>query len=399
MILAAKERKPPVEKQRFVIPGARLAHQHAPLQGRLDKAIARVIRRAVFTPAAEVAAFEAEFAAYVGVNYAIGVASGSAALLLALKGLGIEAGDEVISVPNVDISASAPISQSGARLVWVDIDPRSFNLEPSGLAGRITPKTRAIVVTHMYGQPAELDSILAVADRHGLPLVEDAALATGATYRGRPVGSFGQVGCFSFSPGKLLGAFGKAGMVVTNDRDIAHRVKMFSSYGFRLASLAEIERGVVGAPFVYEAEGYNARLDELQAAVLRVKLPALDGWTRRRQAHAALYRDMLAELEPEHVWLPQEPPGAKPAYRVFVIRTRRRQELMRHLAEAGIWSGLHYVPPLHLQPLYHYLGYQAGSFPQTEQVAEELLCLPTIPELTEAEVERVGQTIRHFFLA
>lgn len=383
--------------QEFVIPGSRLARQHAAIQTELDRAVAGVIRRAIFTPGPEVETYEAEFAAYVGVKYAVGVSSGSAAVLLALKALGLQPGDEVISTPQVDISASAPVTQAGARLVWVDIHPRTYNLDPEQLAAAITPRTRAVVAAHMYGNPADLLPILEIANRHGLPVIEDAALAVGATYRRQPVGSWGTLGCFSFSPGKILGAFGKAGMVVTNDAALAQQMRVWSSYGFDLASLKAIERGEVGAQFAYQAEGFNARLDELQAAVLRVKLRYLDEWSRRRRENAACYREMLADLEPEHLLLPQDTPDTEPAFRVFVIRSPRRDGLMHHLAKSGIWSGLNYVPPLHLQPVYSYLGHRQGDFPQTEQVARELLCLPTIPELSRQEIERVGETIRQFF--
>jgi dTDP-4-amino-4,6-dideoxygalactose transaminase/ABC-type branched-subunit amino acid transport system substrate-binding protein len=383
--------------QKFVIPGSRLAQQHAAIQTELDQAVAAVIRRAVFTPGPEVEAFEAEFASYIGVKYAIGVSSGSAAVLLALKSLGLQPGDEVISTPQVDISASAPVTQAGGRLVWVDIHPRTYNLDPEQLAPPITPRTRAIVVAHMYGNPADMQRILAIAGRHGLPVIEDAALAVGATCQERQVGSGGTLGCFSFSPGKILGAFGKAGMVVTNDAALTQQVRMWSSYGFDRASLEAIERGKVGAQFEYRAEGFNARLDELQAAVLRVKLRHLDSWIRRRRENARLYRELLADLEPEHLLLPQDTLGAEPAFRLFVIRLPQRDRLMRHLAEAGIWSGLNYVPPLHLQPIYHYLGYHPGDFPQTELVARELLCLPAMPELSGQEIEQVGERVRQFF--
>jgi dTDP-4-amino-4,6-dideoxygalactose transaminase len=388
---------PTVLTPKFVIPGSRLAQQHAAIQTELDQAVAAVIRRAVFTPGAEVEAFETEFAGYIGVKYAIGVSSGSAAVLLALKALGLQPGDEVISTPQVDISASAPVTQAGGRLVWADINPRTYNLDPEQLAAAITPRTRAIIVAHMYGNPADMQPILEIAGRHGLPIIEDAALAVGAIYQGRQVGSWGTLGCFSFSPGKILGAFGKAGMVVSNDATLAQQVRMWSSYGFDLTSLEAIERGAVGAQFKYQAEGFNARLDELQAAVLRVKLRHLDGWVRRRRENASVYRQKLADLEPEQLLLPRDTVGAEPAFRVFVIRSPQRDRLMRHLAEAGTWSGLSYVPPLHLQPVYHYLGYRPSDFPQTELVARELLCLPMIPELSGQEIEQVGETIRQFF--
>ncbi|MFN8453109.1 MAG: DegT/DnrJ/EryC1/StrS family aminotransferase [Anaerolineae bacterium] len=351
--------------------------QPSTLQPSIRAAIARVIERGVFTPSVEVETFEQEFTAYLGVKHAVGVASGSAALLLALKALGLGPGDEIISTPQVDISVSAPISQAGVRQVWVDIHPRTYNLEPAELERKITPRTRAIVATHMYGNPVDMEPLLPIARRHQLPVVEDASLALGATYRGQPVGTLGDVACFSFSPGKILSACGKAGLVTTNNAALARHVRVLSSYGFKPDSLATIERGVAGAQFEYEAEGFNARLDELQAAVLRVKLPHLAEEVWKRRQYAAIYRDMLAELEPEHLLLPQATPGSEPLYRIFVIRSPRRDELLRHLAAAGLWAGLSYVPPLHLQPVYGYLGYRLGDFPQTEVVAQELQCLPT----------------------
>ena len=324
--------------QKYLISGARLPQQLAAIQAELYEAIGRVMRRAVFTPAVEVEAFEKEFADYVGIKYAVGVASGSAAVMLALIALGLEPGDEVISTPNVDISASAPITHSGARLVWVDINPRTYNLDPERLEDGITARTRVIVVTHLYGNPADMGPILEIANKYSIPVIEDAALAIGATYQGRQVGGLGTLGCFSFSPGKVLGALGKAGMVVTNQADLARRVKVLSSYGFQPASLEAIERGGVGAPFEYEAEGFNARLDELQAAVLRVKLGYLAEWVRRRREHASHYRELLADLEPEHLLLPQEIPGAASSFRVFVIRSAQRHHnpARRHNLRRGL---------------------------------------------------------------
>lgn len=383
----------------FVIPGSRLLQQHAAIQGELAAAIDRVMRRGVFTPSIEVEAFEGEFAHYLGVRHAVGVASGSAALMLAARAVGLEPGQEVICAPNVDISVSAPLTHAGGRLAWVDIDPRRYNLDPLRLAERVSLQTGAIVAVHLYGNPADMAAIQEIAATYQTPVIEDAALAAGATYQGQRVGSLGDVGCFSFSPGKMLGALGKAGMVVTNNPDIAERVRTLASYGFHLASLQAIEQGVVGAQFEYACEGYNARLDELQAAVLRVKLRYLDRWVQRRRENAAIYRALLADLEPEHLLLPLDTRASEPAYRVFVIRAPLRNELMNYLAAAGIWTGLHYVPSLHLQPLYQHLGYGPGDFPVTEQVANELLCLPAHPELLAAEVEQVAQSVRAFFLS
>jgi dTDP-4-amino-4,6-dideoxygalactose transaminase len=317
--------------------------------------------------------------------------------MLALIALGKEAGAEVISVPNVDISASAPIAHAGARAVWVDINPRSYNIDPELLEDRISTRTRAIVAVHMYGNPADMDPILRIADQHRIPVVEDAALAHGAWYTGRRVGSLGKIACFSFCPGKILGAVGQAGIVVTDDAALAERVRILASHGFEPQGLEAIVRGQVGARFEYVTEGYNAQMDELQAAVLRVKLRHLDAMLERRRANAAIYRELLSDLEPEHLLLPQDTPGSQPVYRMFVIRCSRRDELQRFLAAEGIWTGLAYVPPLHLQPAYKHLGYRPGAFPRTEQVAEELLCLPTVPELSTQEVRTVADRIRSFF--
>jgi dTDP-4-amino-4,6-dideoxygalactose transaminase len=317
--------------------------------------------------------------------------------MLALLALGTEQGDEIISVPNVDISASAPIAHAGGRAVWVDIDPRTYNLDPSGLEEAITARTRAIIAVHMYGNPADMAPIVSIAQFHGLPVVEDAALGPGATYAGQKVGSLGRVACFSFCPGKVLGALGQAGVVVTNDTSLAERVRIFGNYGLDPRGLKAIVRGDVGARFVASLQGYNCRMDELQAAVLRVKLRHLDRLLDRRRANAAIYREALASLEPEHLLLPQDTPGSEPVYRMFVIRCRQRDRLQAYLAEAGIWSGLAYVPPVHLQPAYEHLGYRPGSLPRTEQVAEELLCLPTVPELSKQEVQTVADRIRTYF--
>ena len=264
------------QKLRIMIPGNRLAQQYESIRVSLDEAISRVTQRGVFTPSIEVEAFEEEFARYVGVRHAVSVASGSMAVMLALRALGIKAGDEVISVPNVDVAASAPIAHAGGRAIWVDILPRSYNLDPDQLEDQITSKTRAIVAVHMYGNPAEMDRILEIAGRFEIPVVEDAALALGAVYRGQQVGTIGHIGCFSFAPGKILGALGKAGMVVTNDADLAKQVRVLSMYGFHPSSIEATQSGSAGARFEYLVEGFNACMDELQAAILRVKLRHLD---------------------------------------------------------------------------------------------------------------------------
>ena len=385
------------QKLQITIPGNRLAQQYRSIQVSLDEAISRVTQRGVFTPSIEVAAFEEEFARYIGVRYAISVASGGTAGMLALRALGIKDGDEVISVPNVDVAASAPIAHAGGRAIWVDILPRTYNLDPDQLEAQITPKTRAIVAVHMYGNPAAMNRILEIAGRFEIPVVEDAALALGAVYCGQQVGAIGRIGCFSFAPGKILGALGKAGMVVTNDPDLAKEVRVLSTYGFDPSSLQAIQSGTAGARFEYLVEGFNASMDELQGAILRVKLKHLDHWLRGRRENARLYRKLLSVLEPEHLLLPEDTPGSEPVFRFFVVRSPKRDGLMKRLSDAGIWSGLAYVPLLHVQRVYQHLNYSIGSFPQAEKVSEELLCLPTVPELSLEEVETVSETVLQFF--
>ncbi|MBM3449952.1 MAG: DegT/DnrJ/EryC1/StrS family aminotransferase [Armatimonadetes bacterium] len=382
---------------RAPIPMARLQQQYASIKDEVDEAIARVVGRAVFTADREVDAFEAEYAAFAGARHGIAVGSGSEAIQFALEALQIQDGDEVISVPNVDVSASSAITHAGARVVWTDIDPRTYNLDPDGLEAKITPRTRAIVAVHMYGNPADLDRIGAIATRHGIPIVEDGCLAVGARYGGKGVGSWGALGSFSFSPFKTLGAYGQGGMITTNDEGLAKRARMLSRHGFLPETLRAIHHQTPGAKFDYEIEGHNGLLDEIQAAILRVKLRHLPAWLTRRRENAAVYRARLADLEPEHLMLPVDTPGGEPVHRVFVLRAQRRDELLRHLVAHRISAGTHYVPPLHFQTAYRHLGLGRGSFPQTELVADELICLPTIPEVAASEIEIVCDTIRAFY--
>jgi dTDP-4-amino-4,6-dideoxygalactose transaminase len=381
----------------FRIPLSRLTVQHELLRPELDEAIERVLRRGVFAPDEEVYGFENEFAAYLGARYAVAVGSGGAALTFALLSVGISAGDEVVSVPNVDLSASAPITHAGARLAWADIDDRSYTLDPAGLERRITPRTRAVIAVHAYGNPADMDPILQICREHRLAVIEDAALAPGAVYRGRRVGTFGDAACFSFSPTKPLGAIGEAGMIVTNDAGAAERARLISDHGYSRRSIASIRHGEIGAPYEYAVEGFNGVMDELQAAVLRVKLKHLNGWIERRRSHVAIYRAMLAHLEPEYLLLPRATPGSQPAFRSFVVRSSARTELMWYLAGRGIATSLAYGPPLHLHPVYKYLGYARGTLPRSESVAEELLGLPLAPELSEGEIHDVASEIQTFF--
>lgn len=363
-----------------------LAGQYQSMKSEFDEAIQTLLVRGVLEMGHDLEAFEAEFAQFCDARYAIGVGSGTAALQVALLACGIEPGDEVISVPNTDISGASAISHCGAKVVWVDIDPQTYNIDPGKIEEKITPRTRAILPVHLYGHPADMGPILSIAKTHGLVVIEDAALALGARYRGRRVGALGQAGCFSFAPSKILGAFGDGGMVITDDEEVARMAKLYRSYGEDGMRYQQYASVAIHSPFNYVVEGVHSHLDTLQAAILRIKLRRLEEWNRRRRAIAQEYDTMLDKLE---VTLPYQQPGTEHAYRVYVIRVRDRDRMRRELAENGIATGLHYVPPLHLQPVYRHLGYNRGDFPVTERVADELLCLPVFPEMSAKQIEEV----------
>jgi dTDP-4-amino-4,6-dideoxygalactose transaminase len=275
--------------------------------------------------------------------------------------------------------------------VWADIAPRTYNLDPNKIEEKITPRTKAILPVHLYGHPADMESIMAIAREHGLKVIEDAALATGARYKGQRVGTFGQAGCFSFAPSKIMGAYGDGGMVITNDDDIATGARLFRSYGEERMEYQHFGDIAIHAPFNYVAEGLHSHLDTLQAAVLRVKLKKLGEWITLRRENAYRYNDLLDGLE---VMTPFEQEGVEHVYRVYVVRVRDRDRVRQELAMKGIATGLHYVPPLHLQPAYRRLGHKRGDFPVTEQVADELLCLPVFPELSKQQIEEVVEALR-----
>lgn len=346
----------------------------------IDAAIRRVLESGWYILGKEVAAFECEFAAYCGVEYAIGVGSGTEALHLALKALGVGPGGEVITVSHTAVATVSAIELAGARPVLVDVHPESYTMAPGALEGALTARTQAILVVHLYGQAADLQPILEVANRHGLPVVEDCAQAHGATYLGRPVGSWGTIACFSFYPTKNLGAIGDGGMVVTRDAALAERVRLLREYGWR-------ER------YVSSLSGWNSRLDELQAAILRAKLPHLGAENARRRHLANLYDALLNET---HLILPREMPYGQHVYHLYVVRTPHRDALRGYLAQHGIQTGIHYPIPVHLQGAYAALGYGPGSLPITEQIAREILSLPLYPELDEAAVTYVAEAIRAF---
>ncbi|MBC7227095.1 MAG: DegT/DnrJ/EryC1/StrS family aminotransferase [Thermoflexales bacterium] len=364
-----------------MIPPFDLTRQYAGLKEEIDAAIARVLARGRFILGEEVAAFEEEFAAACGVAHAVGVASGTDALYLALRACGIGPGDKVITVSHTAVATVAAVELAGARPVLVDVDPRRYTMDPAKVEERITPRTRAVLPVHLYGCPADLAPLLEIARRHGLFLIEDCAQAHGARYRGRPVGSWGDVAAFSFYPTKNLGAFGDGGAVVTNDPALAERVRLLREYGW-------------AQRYVSHIRGTNSRLDELQAAVLRVKLRHLESWNERRRQIAALYAEYLTELAGQGLVLPGEPEDSWHVYHLYVVRHPRRDALQAFLRERGIGTLVHYPVPVHLQPAYADLGYPAGSLPVSETLAREVLSLPMYPELTDEEVRQVAEAVR-----
>jgi len=360
------------------IPLVDLKAQYQSIKDEIDQAIQWCIDRTSFIMGPEVEAFEQEFASFCGAKHAIGVDSGTAALHLSLIILGIGPGDEVVTSTHTFIATAEATSLVGARPVFVDIDPHTYNVDPALLEAAITPKTRAIIVVYLTGQPADMDPILSVARRHGLAVIEDAAQAHGATYKGRPVGTLGDIACFSFYPGKNLGCYGDGGAMVTNRDDCADQARLLRDHGRR-------------TKYEHLVTGYGYRLDALQAAILRAKLPHLQAWNERRREHAATYTELLAPLG---VGLPYELPEVRSVYHLFMVRVPRRDEVLAYMREQGIGAGIHYPIPLHLQPVYRDLGYQEGDLPEAERAAKEVLSLPMYAELTQEQLERVADVLR-----
>jgi len=361
------------------IPLVDLRRQYAAHRAELDAAVAAVCESTAFIEGPDVAAFEREFAAFCGVQHCVGVSSGGEALRLALVALGVRAGDEVILPANTFVATALAVSGTGARPVLVDCLPDTANIDPEQVAALITPRTRAIIAVHLYGQPADMEALQEVADRHGLPIVEDAAQAHGAEFRGRRCGSMGRLAGFSFYPGKNLGAFGDAGAVTTDDEHLATFLRQVRTYGER-------------RKYEHVVKGGNWRLDTLQAAVLRVKLRYLAHWNAARQRVAACYSERLHDVV--GVTLPHVRPDVVPVWHLYVIETERRDALMAALRNAEIFAGIHYPIPVHLQPAYNDLGYTRGAFPQSERRAGRILSLPVFAEITESEIDRIVGVVR-----
>jgi dTDP-4-amino-4,6-dideoxygalactose transaminase len=355
------------------VPLLDLTAQWASIRDETLAALTRVCDSQRFILGAEVESLERELAAAIGVTHAIGVSSGTDALLVALMALGVGPGDEVVTSTYSFFATAGSIVRVGARPVLVDIDPASFNLDPAAVDAALTPRTRAIMPVHLYGQPADMDALGAISSRTGIPLIEDAAQAIGSRFHGRQAGTFGRSACFSFFPSKNLGAFGDAGLVTTNDRATADRVRLLRSHG------AERQ-------YLHRLVGGNFRLDALQAAVLRVKAPHLPSWTDGRRRNADRYRALAAETGLDRrVVLPTEAAGCHHIYNQFVVRVPRRDEIREALTRQGVGTAVYYPVPFHLQECFADLGYRPGAFPHAEQAARDTLALPIYPELTEAQ--------------
>ncbi|HLM58937.1 MAG TPA: DegT/DnrJ/EryC1/StrS family aminotransferase [Pyrinomonadaceae bacterium] len=362
----------------MTVPFVDLKAQYLSIKPEVDEAIRRVLDTSAFILGPAVEEFERAFAEYLGAAFCVGVSNGTAAVQLGLAACGVGAGDEVIIPANTFIATAEAVSAIGAVPVLVDCEAESSNIDAGKIEAVLTERTRAVVPVHLYGQPADLDAVFEVAARHNLIVVEDAAQAHGARYKGRRVGPLGRAGCFSFYPGKNLGAYGEGGAVVTDDPEVARRLRMLRDHGS--------ER-----KYHHDIVGHNYRLEGIQGAVLSVKLRRLDAWNARRRGHAARYRELLRPLEEAGALrLPREMPYAEHVYHLFVIQTDARDELQKALASAGVQSGIHYPVPIHLQPAYQSLGHKAGDFPEAERQAASVLSLPMFAELAEEQLSRVA---------
>jgi dTDP-4-amino-4,6-dideoxygalactose transaminase len=363
------------------VPYLDLRAQMRPLRAEIDAAIARTLDNCSFCLGPDVAQFEKDFAKFCGAAHCVGFNSGTSALHVAMRLLGIGPGDEVITTPHTFVATSWAISYVGARPRYVDIEDAAFNLDPKLVEKAITPRTKAIMPVHLYGHPCDLDPLIEICRRHNLHLVEDACQAHGAKYKGKIVGTFGELSGFSFYPGKNLGAYGEGGALVTNNASHAARARALREHG-------STER------YFHDEVGYNYRMEGIQGAVLGIKLKHLEKWTRERQRVAHRYHELLADTP---LKLPREAPYAESAWHLYVVRHPRRDGLKKHLEEHHIGCALHYPLPLHLQKCYANLGHAQGDFPVSEQAACECLSLPIYPELTDAQIERVAAMIKDFF--
>lgn len=362
-----------------MVPFLNLNAQHDPLREEFLAAINEVIGDSAFAGGPHVAKFETHFAAFCNVPFAIGLGSGTEALWLVLLALGIGEGDEVITVPNTFMATAEAITYCGAKPVFVDVEEETYNMDPSLLERAITPKTKALIPVHLFGQTADMDPILKVAREHGLPVIEDACQAHGAEYKGRAAGSMGMAGCFSFYPGKNLGAFGEAGAVVTGNEELKQKIQVLRDHGQK-------------RKYYHDWVGWNARMDGIQGAVLSVKLKYLQAGNAARRSHARQYAELLGGVS--GVVIPKEARDRRHVYHIYATRVKRRDQFIELLRSKGVQCGIHYPVPIHLQKAYSFLGYVKGAFPVAEQCADELLSLPMFPELKPEQIEVVAQELR-----
>ena len=363
-----------------MIPLVDLKAQYESIKGEIDSAIAEVLVTTQFILGPKVEAFERDFADYCQSSFAFGVNSGTSALHLALLAAGVGPGDEVITVSYTFVATVAAILYTGAAPIFVDIDPLTCNIDPAKIEAAITPKTKVIMPVHLYGTCADMDSIIDIARRHNLLVIEDAAQAVGAEFKGRRAGSMGDLACFSFYPGKNLGAYGEAGAVTTSNEKYVETIKQLRDQG-------------QSAKYLHERVGFNFRMEAIQGAVLGVKLKHLDDWTTARRRHAKAYSEAFSD---SGLRLLEEPSACKSVYHIFPLLTAQRDELRRHLEANGISSGIHYPIPVHLQRGFNNLGFNQGDLPQTEQVCHEVMSLPMYPELTKETVSRIVESVQQF---
>jgi dTDP-4-amino-4,6-dideoxygalactose transaminase len=364
------------------VPFLDLKAQYLSISDEIDASMRQVLENTAFSGGPFVAGFENEFALFCRCQYAIGVGSGTEALWLTLLALGVGRGDEVITVPNTFIATAEAISLCGATPVFVDVSEQSYTMDPNLLEEAITPRTKAVIPVHLYGQPADMDPIVEIAKKHGLFVIEDACQAHGAEYKGRSVGTLGDAACFSFYPGKNLGAYGEGGGVVTNHQKLAEKIQRLRDHG-------------QSAKYYHTVVGVNSRMDGLQGAVLSVKLKYLTAWNYSRIRNAELYRELLAGVE--GVVLPRKLDYAHHVYHIFAIRVRNRREFMAALTDEGIGCSIHYPVPIHLQDAYKSLGFGKGSFPVAEMCAEEVVSLPMFAELTCEQIACVASEIKKYY--
>ncbi len=357
-----------------------LKAEYSSIKAEVDTALSAVLSSGAFILGPNVSSFEKEFAGYIGTKYAVAVASGTDALFLSLKALGVGEGDEVITTPLTFFATAEAVSYTGAKPVFVDVDPLTHNIDPSKIEKAVTKRTKAVLPVHLWGLPADMSQIMEIAEKHGLSVVEDCAQSAGAAYKGKKTGSFGATGCFSFFPTKNLGCYGDGGMITTNDENIYEKLKLLHLHGSK-------SRGV------HEMIGYNSRLDEIQAAILRIKLKRLDIWNAARRKNAGYYSSQFSKLG---IKCPAEPSGTEHVYHQYTIETGEREKTIESLKAAGVSAFVYYPNPLHLQKAYDGLGYKKGDLPASEMIGEKMLSIPVHPFLSEEEKKTVAEAFKNF---